>query len=80
MGLLKKLFKKAEKEVKKAIPKELRNAIPKEIRHSLEDEFKKKVIPREAKEIFEACDKATVSLDDIFGSAEDLLNAHKNHQ
>ncbi|KAK8892712.1 hypothetical protein M9Y10_029952 [Tritrichomonas musculus] len=80
MGLLKKLFKKAEKEVKKAIPKEIRNAIPKEIRHSVENEIKRKVIPREIKEIFDECDKATISLESIFSTADDLYKIHRNGQ
>lgn len=77
MGLLKNLFKKAEKEIKKAIPEEIRDIIPKELRHHIEHEIKKS-IPNETKRIFEEIDNATLSLEDILHSADDIFRNHQN--
>ncbi|KAK8865438.1 hypothetical protein M9Y10_010986 [Tritrichomonas musculus] len=78
MGWLKKAFKRAENHVKKAIPKEIRKVIPKEIRHAVENEVKRKIIPREAKEIFNAVDDITKPFDDIYTAANDLYKLSKN--
>lgn len=78
MGWLKKVFKKAENHVKKAIPKEIRKAIPKELRHAVENEIKSKFVPREAKELFNAVDNITQPFDEIYTTANDIYKFTKN--
>lgn len=78
MSIIKKLLKKAENEVKKNIPNEIREFLPPEIRHDLEKKLRDKVIPKEIKQIYEACDRATAPFNGIFSIANELYKIHKN--
>ncbi|KAK8876675.1 positive regulation of sphingomyelin catabolic process [Tritrichomonas musculus] len=72
MGWLKNIFRNPVIKLKKISPEDIGKRTSKEIRHATEEEFKRKVMPREAKEILNEIERIVQPFDKICTVANDL--------
>lgn len=78
MGWLKNIFRNPVIKLKKISPEDIGKRTSKEIRHAAEEEFKRKVMPREAKEILNEIERIVQPFDEICTVAKDLYKVSKN--